>query len=172
MRGAWPLLDYADLEGSYPRFAAAVMASVSSRRATSYGLAVAYLRAFRRASGLRGDFPTPRAPLPKSEFIDSTRATSLAPIKNATARGVDQQAAMSNALVLLTGAAARLVLNAGRETVIGSVRDDPDGRGFIRVVGGSGCDYCRERAGIHLGADGEIFHSHGGCGCSAEPVYG
>lgn len=169
---SWSLLDYDDLEGSFPQFAAAVLTSVSARRATSYGLAVAYLRAFRRANGLSGTFPTPRPVLGRSEFTDAVRATSVASIKNATARGTDRQIAMENGLVLLGGAMARLVLNAGRETVLSSVSADPDGRGFVRVLGGGGCDYCRERAGIAVNDADDVFESHGGCGCTAQPVYG
>jgi hypothetical protein len=169
---SWSLLEYNDLEGSFPNFAASVMASVSTRRTTSYGLAVAYLRAFRRVNGLTGNFPTPRPVLARAEFTDALRATSLASIKNATARGTDENTAMSNGLVLLGGAMARLVLNASRDTVLESVRADPDGRGFVRVLGGGGCDYCRDRAGIAVNDQSDVFESHGGCGCTAEPVYG
>lgn len=169
---SWSLLDYDNLEGSFPQFAAAILTSVSTRRTTSYGLAVAYLRAFRRTNGLTGTFPTPRPVLARPEFTDAVRATSLASIKNATARGTERDVAMSNGLVLLGGAMTRLVLNAGRDTVIQSVKADPDGRGFVRVLGGGGCDYCRERAGIAVNDADDVFESHGGCGCTAEPVYG
>lgn len=168
---SWSLLDYNDLEGSFPAFAAAILSSVSTRRATSYGLAVAYLRAFRRTNGLSGDFPLERPVMPREEFVGAIRATSLASIKNNTARGMDQSTAMSAGLVLLSGAMTRLVLNAGRETVTSSVSADPDARGFVRVLGGGGCDYCRERAGVLVSGAADVFTSHGGCGCTAEPVY-
>lgn len=168
---SWGLLDYNDLEGSFPKFAASVLTSVSTRRTTSYGLAVAYLRAFRRANGLSGDFPLTRPVLARPEFTAALRATSVASVKNATARGADEQTAMSNGLVLLSGAMARLVLNAGRETVVESVKADPNARGFVRVLGGGGCDYCQSLAGITVTGDDDVFTSHGGCGCTAEPVY-
>lgn len=171
MARVWGLLDYDDLEGSFPAFAAAVLQSVSARRTTSYGLAVGYLRAFRRANGISGQPPLTRPPLGRSEFVDAVRATSVAPIKNATAKGVEQETAMSNGLVLLGGAMSRLVLNAAREAIVSSVQADPAGRGFVRVLGGGGCDYCRERAGIPVEGDDDVFASHGGCGCTAAPIY-
>lgn len=169
---AWGLLDYADLDGSFPKFAAAVLTSVSARRTTSHGLAVAYLRAFRRANGLSGDFPIVRPTLTRPEFTDAVRATSVAAIKNSTARGVDETTAMNNGLVLLGGAMTRLVLNSGRATVVESIKADPAGRGFVRVLGGGGCDFCRERAGIPVTGPNDVFESHGSCGCTAEPIYG
>jgi hypothetical protein len=169
---AWPLLDYSDLEKTYPALAAEVFRAVSSRRSTSTGLAIAYLRAFRVAHGLGGAVDVKRPQIGKPEFVDALRATSLAPVKNATAAGKDPASSMAAALVLTSGAMSRLVLNAGRDTVTQTVAADPHGQGFVRVVGGNGCDFCRERAGIPVTGEADVFESHGGCGCTAEPIYG
>lgn len=162
----WPALDWANLDATYPRFAAEVAKVVGNRRRTSAGLAAAYLRAFRVASGLSGDV---RMALPKPlnlEQLDaSLRSTTVAQIKISASKGVDQATAMSNAQTIALGAMAALVLNAGRELLSNTTDADPQAQGVRRVVGGGGCDYCQEREGT------SDLSAHGHCGCTAEPVY-
>lgn len=66
---------------------------------------------------------------------------------------------------------ARLVLNAGRDTVTAATKADPQAKGWRWVIGGSAdCDFCKERAGQLFNDDAE-FHTHDSCGCSPEIVY-
>jgi hypothetical protein len=101
--------------------------------------------------------------------------TSLVALKTAAShQGVAPEVAMANALTQTQGSMTRLVLNGGRETVLGTVAADPQAVGFQRVLGGRGCDFCRLLAG--RGAvyteDTAGFDAHDRCGCSAEAVYG
>lgn len=174
MERLWPALDWANLDSTYPTFASQVAALVSKNRKTSTGLAAAYLRAYRVASGLGGDLRIVIPQMPPEQFATSLRATSLAPIKVAAGRGVAADVAMGNALTQSSGAVARLVLNAGRSTVVESVRADPRAVGWQRVLGGDGCDFCQMLAGrgaVYKEATAD-FKAHDKCGCTTEPVYG
>ena len=170
----WPALDWARLDATYPAFAVSVARVVQRNRQTSAGLAASYLRAFRQAEGVPGAIePVFAQPLIVEQFNASLGATSIAAIKTAASNGIAQDVAMSNALTQTTGAMARLVLNAGRETTLETLRADSAAFGFQRVLGGGGCDFCQMLAG--RGAvykeDTASFEAHDHCGCTAVPVY-
>lgn len=172
MEKLWPALDWADLDRTYPGFAAEVAALVSKNRSTSSGLAAAYLRAFRAASGLSGDVRIVVPPMAPEQFKISLRVTSLVAAKKSAARLVDPNVAMTNALTQASGSMARLVLNGGRETVTQTLRNDSSARGWRRVLGGGGCDFCKLLAGRVYPTDNADFDAHDKCGCTSEPVYG
>jgi hypothetical protein len=172
MAKLWPALDWADLDRTYPGFAAEVAALVSKNRKTSSGLAAAYLRAFRVASGLSGDVRIIVPQMAPEQFTTSLRVTSLVAAKKSAARLVPADVAMSNALTQSSGEMARLVLNGGRETVNETIRNDGEARGWRRVLGTGGCDFCVKLAGRVYPTDNAGFDAHGNCGCTSEPVYG
>lgn len=167
----WPALDWADLDRSFPGFAAETLRLVSKNRRTSSGLAAAYLRAFRVSSGLSGDVRIVIPQMPAEQFTTSLRVTSVVAAKKAATAGTATDVAMSNALTQTTGAMARLVLNAGRGTVLESIKSDPKARGWERVLGGGGCDFCQMLAGRVYPTDNAGFDAHDHCGCTAEPAY-
>lgn len=171
MEEIWPALDWANLDKTYPGFAAEVAALVSKNRMTSSGLAAAYLRAFRVASGLSGDVRIVVPPMAPEQFKTSLRVTSLVAAKKSAARLVDPNVAMTNALTQASGSMARLVLNGGRETVAQTIRNDSEATGWRRVLGGGGCDFCKLLAGRVYPRDNADFDAHDKCGCTSEPVY-
>ena len=170
----WPALDWNRLDATYPAFAVQVARLVQTNRLTSAGLASAYLRAFRKASGVPGEVKAIHAaPLIVDQFQASLHTTSVAAIKNAVGNGADEVTALTTARTQTTGAMARLVLNAGRETVTQTLSADSAARGYARVLGGGGCDFCQMlagRGGVYS-ADTADFEAHDHCGCTAEPVY-
>lgn len=168
----WPRLQYEDLDGTYPAFALSAAQIVEANRRTSAGLAASYVRNLRRSKRVGGDFQIliPDA-LVVEQFNASIHGTSVAAIKTAASKATAPELAMQNALAVTRGAAARLVLNAGRDTVTATTIADPKARGWERVLGGAGCDFCRELAGRVYTTEVAGFEAHGGCGCSAEPVY-
>ena len=173
MERLWPALDWADLDKTYPGFAAEVAAVVAANRKVSSGLSAAYLRAFRVASGLSGDVRIVVPPMAPEQFKTSLRVTSLVTAKKSAARLVPADIAMTNALTQASGAMARLVLNGGRETAAQTLLGDSKALGYRRVVGSSACDFCRTVGGsgeriYHVEAD---FDVHDRCGCTSEPVY-
>jgi hypothetical protein len=168
----WPALDWTRLDATYPAFAVQVAALVGRNRETSAGLAAAYLRAFRRAQGLPDEVRIVFAqPLVVDQFGATLHSTTVAAAKASAARGVAADVAMSNALTLAQGAAARLVLDAGRATITKTLATE--GVRWRRILGGGGCDFCRMLAGrgAVYAQDTVDFKTHGHCGCTAEPVY-
>lgn len=175
MESLWPALDWQSLDTTYPRFAATVAEMVARNRNTSAGLASAYMRAFRVASGLSGDLRviTPDA-LPLDQFRTSLRVTSVVAAKSAAAAGTPAEVAMGAALVQATGAMSRLVLDAGRDTITATSVSDPASRGWQRVGSGMDCAFCQmliDRGAVYS-EEGVNFASHDHCNCSAEPAYG
>lgn len=171
---AWPALDWAELDQTYPGLALDLARLVEMNRRTSAGLAATYLRQFRAAERVGGPVRIDLAkPLIVDQFSASLRTTSVAAIKIAAGEGVPADTAMANALTQVKGAMARLVLNAGRETVTQTLAADPRARGYQRVLGGGGCDFCQMLAGRGdvYSAETADFEAHDHCGCTAEPVY-
>lgn len=172
MAKLWPTLSFTDLDGTYPALAGSVAGMVAKYRRNSAGLAAAYLRAYRVASGLDGDV---RIVIPQAlnvEQLDSTlHSLTVAAAKTSAAHAVAEAEAMSNALTRSSGAMARLVLDAGRETVTQTIKSDPKARGWERVLGGGGCDFCQMLAGRIYPRDNADFDAHDHCGCTAEPAY-
>lgn len=173
MQRLWPALSWDDLDGTYPALAAAVAEMVARGRRTSAGLSAGYLRAYRVASGLDGDV---RIVIPQPLVVDQFNATlhslTVAAAKSSAAQLVEPSQAMDNALVRSSGAMARLVLDAGRQTVTRTIQSDDRARGWRRVLGTGGCDFCQQLAGRVYPRDNADFEAHGKCGCTSEPVYG
>lgn len=172
MRRLWPALAFDDLDGTYPALAGAVAEMVAKYRRTSAGLSAAYLRAYRVAAGLDGAVDIILPPvLDVAQFNASLHPLAVASVKVSTAKSVLPAEAMLNALTRSSGAMSRLVLEAGRETVTRTVQTDDLATGWRRVLGGGGCDFCRELAGRVYPRDNADFNAHGKCGCTSEPVY-
>lgn len=172
MARLWPALDWAALDSTYPALAASAAELVARRRRTSAGLAAAYLRAYRVASGLDGDVRIVLPEVLNVEQLDaSLHSTSVAAVKSAASKGVVPEVAMRNGLTLASGAMSRLVLDAGRQTVTQTIQSDDRAVGWRRVLGGGGCDFCQKLAGRVYPRDNADFDAHGKCGCTSEPVY-
>lgn len=172
MARLWPALDWERLDSTYAALAGSTAEMVAKYRRTSAGLAGGYLRAYRVASGLDGNLRIVIPQVLNVEQMDaSLHALSVASVKTAASNGVAPDVAMSNALTRSSGAMARLVLDAGRETVTRTVQTDDRATGWRRVLGGGGCDFCRTLAGRVYPRDNADFEAHGKCGCTSEPVY-
>lgn len=168
----WPALEWERLDETYPAFALQIAALVEKNRQTSSGLAAAYLRAFRRSSGIPGEIkPVFAQPLIVDQFQASLHATTVASVKANAARGLAADAAMSLGLGAMQNSMSRLVLNAGRETSLLTMQADDRVAGYRRILGGGGCDFCRKLAGRIYPRDNADFDAHGRCGCTSELVY-
>lgn len=77
-------------------------------------------------------------------------------------------------LAKVWGGAQRLIADADRETVIGSLRQDPRAGGWSRHTDGKACRFCTDIAsrGAVYSADTADFSSHDDCGCVAVPAFG
>jgi hypothetical protein len=170
----FPALNFARLDETYPRLAVRLAAVVQENRRTSAGLSASYVRQYRASQRLAGRAPIDLvSALNPDQFNAALSSTSVAPIKKATARGVLGDVAMQNALALVGGSMARLVLDAGRQTLTTSLASDSKALGYARVLGGNGCDFCQMLAGRGevYSAETVEFEAHDKCGCTGEPVY-
>jgi hypothetical protein len=145
---------------------------VLPRLVAIYGAAAATLGAdyyddLRDASGAAGRF---RA-IPAELVADSGRFDSLA--RWAVSPLYSAKPDADAALWKVTGGVQRLIGDADRETVIGSLRQDPQGKGWSRHTN-PGCDFCDEIAarGAVYSAETADFSSHDHCHCVAIPEYG
>lgn len=77
------------------------------------------------------------------------------------------------ALVRVSGAVTRHVLNGARETLHRSVRADRRALGWARATSGAPCSFCAMLAsrGPVYGERTGDFQTHDHCSCGLEPVY-
>ena len=173
----WPLLDPADLDGTFDRWLRAVSPVVGRQRAASTTLAANYLAQL-RAAELAGDikpFPAIRArPVPTDQLAASMLVTGPASIRSSLARGVPFERAVDTAQANTSRAGMRHALGGGRETVLETVKADKRAGGWARATSGDPCAFCAMLAsrGPVYSEDTVDFQSHDGCSCQAEPVYG
>lgn len=169
----WPALNWDDLERSFTAWLTAVSTLVQRDRARASGLASAYVKAHRNAAGVPSAVAVDLAGAAPAEQVEtSLRVTTLVAARKALEAGQTTQQAKATTFVQSSGAATRLVLDAGRDTIAHTTVRDPRTRGWRRVTAG-GCSFCRTLAG--RGAvyteSSSTFRSHDHCVCSAEPVY-
>lgn len=174
LRKLWPALNTHRLDTTYPGWAAAAARLIRDHRGISAALAGRYLRAFRARQGIPGEAAiVVAAPLPPEKLFTSLRVTSVVSLKKAAAAGTPPAQARANAFVASSGAATRLVLDAGRTTILQSVVADDRARGWRRVTSGRACEFCSMLAGrdaVYTEATAD-FASHDHCSCSAEPAF-
>lgn len=162
----WPLWE-GDRD-SFERLVTATVPLVTAHHRTSAALAAAYYDTFRRTERV-GGVPTPvLAPLETDRVVSSLYVTGSVMTAKAVRAGQSPQAAMQTALVRTGGAVARHVLAGGRDTLVGSSREDSRAEGTLRIVSGGACDFCQSLAGEPTSGD---FQAHDHCGCTAEPYF-
>lgn len=170
---AFDILDPEDLDGTFDDWVAAVEPIVQAGRAASSQLAAAYLAALRTLH-LGDQFAAVLAgPLVLEGLRASMLVTGPISIRANLGRGTPLEQALETAQRFSAGAASRHAINAGRETITGTIQADPRAVGYERVTSGSGCDFCELLAarGAVYGAESADFEAHDRCGCTAEPVY-
>ena len=138
-----------------------------------YGSAAAALAAdwydeFRDDLGAGGRF---RA-IPATYVADPGRTDSLA--RWAVAPMYQAEPDKATTLAKVAGGVQRLIADADRETVIGSIRQDPRAGGWSRHTSGKSCRFCQDIAarGAVYSAETADFASHDGCDCAAVPAFG
>lgn len=160
---------------------------VKDRRNTSSGLSTAYYRQARHLAGLPVTFTPKVAPEAHPALISATQdATGIASYFTAIGNNQAPNKAMDTAGTQLSGSLSRLVLEAGRSTMVETSRHDPDARAWIRIPDGHPCYFCAamaSRGAVYHSAesagksangkfDGDgLFKFHDHCACVAEPVF-
>lgn len=185
----WALLDPRRLDATAPAWLELTLGLVREHRTRSAEVAQAYYRDYRAAE--LGE-PAPRtARLVGLDALDDRARSSLivtgpVAIKSRTGKGMAPERAATLALVEVSGAASRHVLDGGRSELITAASVDDLAVGFARVTDADPCDFCamvasrgpvyRSRAAAggaandrFTGAGQDKFHD--GCACTIEPVY-
>ena len=180
LREAWPLLDLHNLQATMPQFTAAVRAIIQRYGQASAAAALTYYQAERHAASVPGRPSLKLAPSPADSVIESAvswATTDLyGPVTTETTTAVMTQ---------LDGAVQNLVLDQGRDTIIGAVRQDKEAKGWARVTSPGACSFCvmlalRSGAGfLYTSKQSANFRAHtpnadgsgGLCQCHAEPVF-
>jgi hypothetical protein len=139
----------------------------------SSSLAAGYYSALRRAEGAAGAFtPQLAGPVERGRVVSSLYVTGEVMTGKAFAAGFSPQAAKQAALTRVSGAVGRHVLAGGRDTVVLSSGRDKRAKGWTRIVGDAGCDFCEMLTGnLYRGQDTAEFEAHDHCGCSGEPAF-
>lgn len=171
---AWPLYQLDDPEGTWERFEEILLAIITGQAPVSAAMSANYYRAFRHAEGALGSAtPVVASTPPAAELIRSLRYVGLVNTRKLLDARVPDAAART--FVNVAGDTSRFVMNAGRDTIDGSVAADTRALGWARVTDGNPCAFCRM-----LASRGPVYTSkeraagrkwHRKCGCTAEPIF-
>lgn len=171
----WQLLQSDSLDKTFPTWLTAVTPLVQDARKASALVAGQYYRQAREDAGIDGTSPVILAgEAPAAQILTSMTVTSLASIRTALGAGQSIDAAMNTGFVTSSGAASRIALQGGRDTVIGTVRNDPKAVGWSRLPSPDACDFClmlSDRGAVYS-ADSVDFAAHDHCACTAVAQYG
>lgn len=187
---AFGLLDIQNLKGTTPRLQAAIYALVTQYGRASSTLALAHYRQERAAAGIAGRPNFTMAPLPPRGQVDSNVGWAISNLYGHTTPDD-----IATAETKIEGAAGRLILNVGRESMAGFTNQDRKAKGWAREARPGACWWCRmlatrggvyksevkagpnvrgfrnARAGVAFKGDGEAkVHDH--CHCVIVPVFG
>lgn len=167
LRNAWPQLDVRALQDTLPGFKLTVAAITRRYGQAAATAAMHFYMAQRRSAGVRIPVSLRPAGTPPLAQVGSTVDWAVGPLWGAEP---DVAAAEKQ----LDAAVQRLVLDVGRDTVTGAVRQDRAAKGWARVPEPGACSFCALLAtrGAVYKSDTVTFRSHDHCRCHAEPVFG
>lgn len=169
----WPALDLARVDETYPAWARAVGAVVAQHRTVSSSVAGTYLQQLWSQLGIDSAELVLAPPVVGDQLATSLFVTTVVNYRSSLGRQVDPKLAADRAFVASSGSASRLVLDAGRDTVLQTARADRRRPRFARVTGPGACTFCSMLAGrgAVYASDTVRFHAHDHCSCSASLAY-
>lgn len=170
----WGLLDPSDLEGSLPRFVAALTAILTRYGAASAAAADTFYQSQRIRAGVNGRMPRPRAEVVPEVAVDQVVVDSVATAIGSGAAAGERA---------LDSEAEQLVLDQSRRLIMSTAQLDRAARGWARVVEPGACSFClmlAMRGAVYKSKATGNFRAHtrrpdgsgGDCRCHAEPVFG
>jgi hypothetical protein len=193
MAQAWPLLDPHDIKGTLPQFTAAVQAVVGQYGRASATAALAHYRQQRIAAGVTSPVDLTVAPPTPAQTVQDAVGAAISSLYGAVTPE-SEQAVLDD----VSEAAAQLVLDESRNTLIMNAGRDPKAKGWVRVTEPGACSFCLMlaiRAGmgtlyrtkstasmnkrsdkhasqpsVEFEGEGE-FKAHDNCRCHVEPVF-
>jgi hypothetical protein len=166
----WQLLDPSDDE-SVRRWLAIVTPIIATQGTKSAQLAATYYQAQRLAETGENWTPITDGDLIEDQIRTSLLVTGPIAYRAALGRQIPPREALQGAQRTSARAGMRHALNGGRAALLANVTADDKAVGWRRVASVTACKYCSARSGTVVRADTVDFHSHDGCGCSAEPFF-
>jgi len=163
---AWPALDVDRLKATKPNLIALLVHLINRYGSASATMAVRFYQQQRQAAGIAGRFTVrPADPPPLAQV----KATVDWATSDMWGTDPDVQAALTK----LTGAVETLVLDQGRDTIIGATHADRKAKGWARVPEPDACYFCAMLAtrGAVYKHGTATFQPHDHCRCHAEPVF-
>lgn len=174
----WPSLDLLHLRQSLPAFKAAVTREVQQHAQASATMAARQYRQQRVASGAGVGFTPRPAPPPPLEQVAAMVDYAVQPLWSAEvlAEPVTEagSSAIADAKARLAAASERLVLDAGRDTIVSNVQADRRAKGWARIPEPGACSFClmlSTRGAVYRSEASASFESHDNCRCHVEPVF-
>lgn len=162
------LLDVTELAKTIPHVSAATAALVHRYGSASASLATSYYDATRAAAAAKGSYTVVPA---QPAGLDQVTAN----VKWATKGLWAPEPDVAPARVLVKGAATRMALDAGRDTIIGSSKADRQARGWARHTEPGACAFClllSTRGPAYNSEQSAGFEAHDHDRCQPEPVFG
>jgi len=177
-------VDPHDLARSIPLLRLRLRAVVAKYGQTAASLAVIQYRAARAAAGVAGSFAaTPAQPdLAAVDGLIAWATSGLWTPAGATTDAAQTAVAMVAAQAKSTGVAQGLALDAGSDTILNAVRQDPKARGWARIPEPGACPFCLMlaiRGAVYKAETSADFRAHhvqangtgGECRCHVEPNF-
>jgi hypothetical protein len=174
----WPSLDFLHLRQSLPAFKAAVAQDVQRHAQASATLAARQYRSERVAAGVGGGYTPRPADPPSVEQVAQAVDWAVQPLWNADvlAEPITKagSSAVADAKARVAAAAERLVLDAGRNTIVDNVQADRKAKAWARIPEPGACSFClmlATRGAVYRAEATADFKSHDNCRCHVEPVF-
>lgn len=168
MAAAWQRLNVAKLKQSRPLWVATVAGIVHRYGSASGALSVEFYNEARHAAGARSAFSVPVADIPTLDHVSS--------VMDWATRGLwSEQPDVEAAKTLADGAASKLTLDVGRQTIVDAVEQDKVAHGWARVARPSSCFFCAmlaTRGAVYRSEQSAHFEAHDHCTCYVEPLFG
>lgn len=172
MAKAWPLIDMADLKRSLPQYETVVAALIFKYGQASGSIAARFYQQQRATAGIPGRFtPTPADP----SGLEQVRKS----IDWATRGLWSTHPDIAAVKTLTNGVAQKMVVQAGRSTLIDAIEKDTKCRGWARVARPDGCSFCallsirgavyKSERSATVTETGTAYHDH--CHCVPLPVF-
>jgi hypothetical protein len=181
----WALLVLHALRESLPSFKAAVAQQVIRHAQASATLASRQYRQQRVAAGVGGGFtPVPADP-PSVDQVAQAVDWAVQPLWDsaipvAAIPGAPEETkraastAIADAKARLAAASEKLVLDTGRDTIVGNVQRDRQAKAWARIPEPDACYFCAmlaARGAVYRSERTASFKTHDRCRCHVEPVF-
>jgi hypothetical protein len=184
----WPLIDLDRLDETAAEWIGYVTDLILTWRMQSVDRALSYYDEFRRAEigqplPNRGNYRSLAVPV-TAAITTSLLVTGPIGVKSRIGKGINPRIAKAKALVDVSGAASRHVMDGGRQLITEAAVKDKVALGYMRVTDADPCAFCamlasrgpvyksRESAGTRrVAGENELHRYHDHCACQVEAVY-